>query len=83
MRQQLVPGIDAHLGTELAALRRLDIEREDDSAVGVVLVGGGERGLPQPVTGGLRVGREWRRRQVRLRQQPPRGELHPHVGGCR
>ena len=38
VRQQLVPGVDAHLGAKLSALGRLDIEREDDRAVGVLLV---------------------------------------------
>ena len=40
MRQQLVPGVDADLGAELAALGRLDVEREHGGPFGLVLIGG-------------------------------------------
>src|SRR5215472_2042256 len=81
MREQLMPGIDAHLGAELPAFWRLDIECEHNSPVGILLVRGSERGLPQAVRGAVRVRGERWRREIRLRQQPPRGELYPHVRG--
>ena len=76
-----MPGIDAHLGAELSALRGLDIECEHHSTVAVLLVRSDKRGLPQAVAGGLGVRRQRRRRQVRFGQQPSRGKLHPYVRG--
>src|SRR5947207_12924834 len=56
VREQLVPRVDADLGPELAALLRLDIEREHHGAVRVLLLGRRETRLPEAFAGPLVVG---------------------------
>src|SRR5437870_6546139 len=68
VREQLVPRVDAELGPELAALLRLDIEREHHGAVRVLLLGRREARLPEAFAGRLVVGGQRRGGELSLGQ---------------
>src|ERR1700680_3482889 len=81
MREQLMPGIHAHFGPELAALVRLDVECEYHRAVSVVLIGSREGGMPHAIAGGEPVGAQRRGWELRLPEQGPRRGPPAHGRG--